>query len=180
MAIGDNIKKLRTALNMTQQQFADEIKMKQNSIALIENNKRNISEQAILTISLRFNVRWEWLMTGEGEMYDQSSESILRQLSKEFNRSEKSRELIKVFLNLPQNVRDLVSTAVANAAANYPREQEEKSYSSKSDGELTQEEAMAKVGEEYAAKEAAAKRGAITSSASTTSSGLSKKIGTKT
>lgn len=172
MAIGDNIKKLRTALDMTQQQFADEIKMKQNSIALIENNKRNISEQAILTISLRFNVRWEWLMTGKGEMYDQSSESILRQLSKEFNRSEKSRELIKVFLNLPQNVRDLVSTAVANAAANYSHEQEEKS-----DKEKTPDEKGAIMYGEIDEVVAAAKRGVITSSASTTLSGSLKKSG---
>ena len=59
--VGDNIKKLRETLGLTQQKFADRIGIKQNSVALIEGNKRNISRQALLSISREFGVRLDWL-----------------------------------------------------------------------------------------------------------------------
>ncbi len=63
------IKKLRKELVLTQQAFAERIGLKQNSIALIESGKRNISTQAILSICREFNVNEKWLRTGAGEMF---------------------------------------------------------------------------------------------------------------
>lgn len=63
------IKKIRRDADLTQAAFAARIGMKQNSIALIESGKRNISDQAILSICREFGVNEEWLRTGEGEMY---------------------------------------------------------------------------------------------------------------
>lgn len=71
---GDNlnqrIKQLRRNLDLTQQDFAERIGLKQNSIALIESGKRNISNQAVLSICREFNVNETWLRTGEGEMFN--------------------------------------------------------------------------------------------------------------
>lgn len=63
------IKKLRKTLDLTQQAFAERIGLKQNSIALIESGKRNISQQAVLAICREFNANEEWLRTGKGEMF---------------------------------------------------------------------------------------------------------------
>lgn len=67
------IKKVRKALDLTQQEFGKRIDMKQNSIALIESGKRNISDYAIRMICREFNVNETWLRTGEGEMFVQLS-----------------------------------------------------------------------------------------------------------
>jgi transcriptional regulator with XRE-family HTH domain len=69
ITINEQIKLLRKTLDLTQQKFAERIGLKQNSIALIESGKRNISDQAILSICREFNVNSEWLRTGEGEMF---------------------------------------------------------------------------------------------------------------
>lgn len=60
---------MRKAVHLTQQEFADRIGIRQNSIALIESGKRNTSNQVILTICREFNVNETWLRTGEGEMF---------------------------------------------------------------------------------------------------------------
>lgn len=65
----ERIRKIRKGLDLTQQAFAERIGLKQNSIALIESGKRNISTQAILSICREFNVNEEWLRTGVGEMF---------------------------------------------------------------------------------------------------------------
>ena len=48
------IKFLRKNSGLTQEKFAERIGLKQNSIALIESGKRNISDQAILSICREF------------------------------------------------------------------------------------------------------------------------------
>ena len=69
--MNQRIKQLRRSLNLTQQDFAERIGLKQNSIALIESGKRNISNQAVLSICREFNVNETWLRTGDGEMFNE-------------------------------------------------------------------------------------------------------------
>ena len=64
--MNERIKKVRKSLELTQQEFAERIGMKRNSIALIENG-RNTSDQTVFAICREFNVNEEWLRTGAGE-----------------------------------------------------------------------------------------------------------------
>ena len=66
--MNERIKKVRKSLELTQQEFAERIGMKRNSIALIENG-RNTSDQTVFAICREFNVNEEWLRTGAGEMF---------------------------------------------------------------------------------------------------------------
>lgn len=186
VTVGDNIKKLRKELGITQQKFADRIGIKQNTIAAVETNKRNISEQALLSISREFNVRLEWLKTGEGEMFSKHDPTIIERLARDYDLSDKNRELIENFLKLPPHVRDLVATAVAQAAEFYPRKEKPQAESDfpehlcKPDEELSPEEAAQIVQYEMEQREAAKKRGTSTSSASTGTNGLYLKNSTNT
>ena len=67
--MNERIKKLRRELGLTQQEFCTRIGLKRNSISLVESGKRNISDQAILSICREFNVNETWLRTGEGDMF---------------------------------------------------------------------------------------------------------------
>ena len=69
--MNQRIKQLRRILDLTQQDFAERIGLKQNSIALIESGKRNISNQAVLSICRTFSVNETWLRTGEGEIFNE-------------------------------------------------------------------------------------------------------------
>ena len=66
--MNERIKKVRKSLELTQQEFAERIGMKRNSIALIENG-RNTSDQTVFAICREFNVNEEWLRNGQGEMF---------------------------------------------------------------------------------------------------------------
>lgn len=74
--MNSRIKKLRIDLSMTQTEFAMHIGLKQNSIALIESGKRNISNRSILSICREFNVNEQWLRTGEGEIFVQKDNKV--------------------------------------------------------------------------------------------------------
>ena len=75
------IKEVRKAKELTQEEFAERIGLKRNSIAQIEIGTRVPSNQVILSICREFNVNELWLRTGEGEMFREvSKEAELMQL----------------------------------------------------------------------------------------------------
>lgn len=76
MTIGDRIKEVRKALNYTQQRFADELGLKQNTVATYEMNKTVPSERTMMDIQEKFRVNITWLKTGEGEMFNSVSKEI--------------------------------------------------------------------------------------------------------
>lgn len=68
MTLGERIKKVRKALDLTQREFGERISIKQNSVAQIEMG-RNTSDQTISAICKEFGVSETWLRTGAGEMF---------------------------------------------------------------------------------------------------------------
>lgn len=69
--IGERIKKVRKALDLTQQEFADSIGSKRNTIATYEMGTTSPSAAVFSLICQKFNVSEQWLRTGEGEMFNQ-------------------------------------------------------------------------------------------------------------
>lgn len=67
------LKKLRQALDMTQQEFAERIGVKRNTIAQYETGRNEPISAVFSLICKEFNVNEEWLKTGEGEMFNQMS-----------------------------------------------------------------------------------------------------------
>lgn len=64
----ERLKELRKSLNLTQQEFADKIGVKRNTIAQYESG-RNAPIDAVITLICRtYGVSEAWLRTGEGEM----------------------------------------------------------------------------------------------------------------
>lgn len=65
----ERIKALRTAIGLTQQDFADRIGVKRNTVATYEMGRSTPSDSAISLICREFNVNEAWLRTGDGEMF---------------------------------------------------------------------------------------------------------------
>lgn len=67
--MNERIKKIRKALDLTQQQFANKIGTTANVLTNYETGRRNPSSSVINNICKTFNVNETWLRTGEGEMF---------------------------------------------------------------------------------------------------------------
>ena len=65
----ERIQALRKALGLTQQEFADKIGLKRNSVASYEIGRNEPMEAVIVSICREFNVNEEWLRTGNGDMF---------------------------------------------------------------------------------------------------------------
>lgn len=102
--VNERIKKLRKALDLTQQKFADRIGVKQNTVAQYEMGRNVPIDSVIALICREFNVSEKWLRTGEGDMFRPADRNtdiarLTKQLLNEESDSFKNR-LISILSNL--------------------------------------------------------------------------------
>ena len=100
----ERIKKLRRTLDLTQQEFADKIGIKRNSLANYETGRNTPLDAIVVSICREFNVNEEWLRNGTGEMFlpvDRNADiaRLTKQLLDEESDSFKNR-LISILSNL--------------------------------------------------------------------------------
>ena len=67
--IKDRIKKVRSALDVSQREFAKRIFISQTLLGAIELGSRKVNDRTIQLITTEFNVNKDWLLTGKGEMF---------------------------------------------------------------------------------------------------------------
>lgn len=65
----DRIKKLRREMDLTQQEFAEKLGIKRNTIATYESGRNEPIDAVISLICTKFNVNENWLRHGNGEMF---------------------------------------------------------------------------------------------------------------
>lgn len=104
--MNERIKKLRKTLDLTQQQFADKLGVKQNTIAKYETNRGNPTTSVIALICREFNVSEEWLRTGYGEMFKSEDESAINRLCEEMRASDLEASIIRAYFKIDPQIRD--------------------------------------------------------------------------
>lgn len=71
--MNERLKKLRKELDMTQQEFAEGIGIKRNTMATYESGRNEPIDAVISLICTKYNVNENWLRTGDGEMFVEMS-----------------------------------------------------------------------------------------------------------
>ena len=116
---------VRAQAALTMADFAKRIGMTTSSISLFESGKATPSDRTILSICREFGVNEQWLRTGEGEMFEQTRETVLDQLAVKYGLGAEHRAIVEGFLDLSPQDRDVVlkyfhnvfSRSVAQSAA---------------------------------------------------------------
>lgn len=65
--MNERLKELRKSLDLTQQEFADRLKISRNTYSSYESGRNVPSDAAIGLICREFHVSEQWLRTGEGQ-----------------------------------------------------------------------------------------------------------------
>lgn len=72
----DRIKEVRNYFHVTQQEFADKIKVKRNTVATYEMGRSIPSDAAIALICKEYGINELWLRTGDGDMLIDNPKAI--------------------------------------------------------------------------------------------------------
>lgn len=120
MTFGERIRKLRRTQDLTQQEFADRIGVKRNTVATYEIGRSEPVDAVFSLICREFNVSEKWLRTGDGEMFvkkePQPLDKLLSELLGGKTVTDADRTMVKNFLELPENSRKAVIKFVQKCA----------------------------------------------------------------
>lgn len=128
MTEGERVKSVRKERGLTLEKFGEKFGMSKSSISDIENGRRSLTAQTLLSICREFNVREKWLRDGELPMFSEPDPEPLEELLKKRNIPEGDlsvvKSVVKAFLELEQPSRNTVIQFVQscveklNASAN--------------------------------------------------------------
>ena len=109
MTINERIRHLRKdELDLTQSEFASKLGLKQAGVSAIERDSVAVTDRTIKAICMVFNVREEWLRTGEGEMYNQGELFSLDRFVAERGVTELELAIVKAYFELDPAIRQTV------------------------------------------------------------------------
>lgn len=105
MTQGERIKTIRKTLGLTLEKFGEKLGVTKVAISNIEKENRNLTEQMALAICREYNVNYDYLMAGEGEMFDNLPETVLDELCLQYDLDDYDRFLVELYISLPPELR---------------------------------------------------------------------------
>lgn len=110
------IRKLRKALDLTQQEFANRIGVKRNTVATYEIGRNTPIDAVISNICREFRVNEEWLRTGFGEMFLPPPRDALDDIIAEYKLPREFRAVVDKYLALTPDQQEVVVEYVRSIA----------------------------------------------------------------
>ena len=93
-SVNDRIKHIRTVLNLSQREFSKQVFLSQSSLTDIETGIREVNDRILYIISTRFNLSFEWLKYGNGDIFNEGKTDI------------RSEHLINIYEQLDKTLQD--------------------------------------------------------------------------
>ena len=114
--MNDRILTIRKKIGCTQADFAKELGLTKNYISLIETGKRAPASSTIKTICKTYNVNEDWLLTGEGEMFVDTSEeeelAYIMGVALNDEAAPARRKLFRLIMNLPSETIESLAKSI--------------------------------------------------------------------
>lgn len=105
MTQGERIKEIRTTLGKTLEEFGEKLGVQKSSISKIERGDRALTDQMARSICREYNVNYDYLMAGDGEMFDNLPETVLDELCLQYDLDDYDRFLVELYISLPPELR---------------------------------------------------------------------------
>lgn len=112
MTQGERVKEIRKALGLTLDKFGEKVGVKKQTVSRIENGVNNVTDQMVLSICREFNVSYEYLTNGEGEMFDDLPQTVLDELCAQYDLDDLDRTLVEMYIEMPEQVRDYLKQEI--------------------------------------------------------------------
>lgn len=99
--MNERIKQLRKALGLSQDEFGRRLGVTRGAITNIELNKTEPKPLFVGLLCREFNASYEWLTTGDGEMFEALPAVLLDEVAQQYNLDEMDKRILQSYLELP-------------------------------------------------------------------------------
>lgn len=113
--MNERIKQLRKALGFTQQEFAEHIGVKRNTVAQYEIGRNKPIDSVLNLICKGYNVNPDWLRNGSGEMFIDPATFSLDEYAQANKLNKTEISIIRGFMELDADTRRAIYNIFSNA-----------------------------------------------------------------
>ena len=108
MTQGERVREIRKALNLTLEKFGEKVGAKKNTMSAIETGRNALTEQMSKSICREFNVNYDYLVNGEGDMFSNLPQTILDDLCVQYDLDALDRLIVEMYIDLPSQDREVI------------------------------------------------------------------------
>lgn len=112
MTQGERVKEIRKNLGLTLEKFGEKLGVTKTTISRIEKGVNNLTDQMAKSICREYNVNYEYLMDGEGEMFTDLPDTILDELCIQYGLDDIDRKIMEIYLELPVEARQALKDKI--------------------------------------------------------------------
>ena len=112
MTQGERIKAVRKELGLTLEKFGEKLGAKKNTMSAIETGRNSLTDQMARSICREYNVDYDYLMHGEGDMFTDLPKTIVDELCMQFDLDDFDRAVVEMYLDLPAELRQAIKAKV--------------------------------------------------------------------
>ena len=112
MTQGERVRAIRKKLGLTLEIFGEKLGVKKNTISQIENGRNALSEQMAKSICREYNVNYDYLIYGDGEMFGNLPQTILDELCLQYDLDDLDREIVELYISLPDEERQRIKNSM--------------------------------------------------------------------
>ena len=108
MTNGERVNEVRKSLGVTLEKFGEKLGVTKTTISRIEKGVNNLTDQMAISICREYNVNYDYLMYGEGEMFDDLPQTIVDELCAQYDLNDFDKALVEMYVSLPAGSRERI------------------------------------------------------------------------
>lgn len=108
MTNGERVNEVRKSLGLTLEKFGEKLGVTKTTISRIEKGVNNLTDQMAISICREYNVNYDYLMYGEGEMFDDLPQTIVDELCVQYDLDDFDKALVEMYVSLPAGSRERI------------------------------------------------------------------------
>lgn len=105
MTAGERVRNVRKSLDMTLDAFGERLGVKRAALSSIETGRNSLTDQMAVSICRTYNVNYDYLIYGDGEMFSDLPQTVLDELCRQYNLDDLDRSIVELYINLPESCR---------------------------------------------------------------------------
>ena len=108
MTNGERVNEVRKSLGLTLEKFGEKLGVTKTTISRIEKGVNNLTDQMAISICREYNVNYDYLMYGKGEMFDDLPQTIVDELCAQYDLNDFDKALVEMYVSLPAGSRERI------------------------------------------------------------------------
>lgn len=112
MTQGERVKEIRKSLDLTLEKFGKKLGVGKTAVSKIEKSQVGLTEQMAKSICREYNVSYDYLVDGEGEMFTDLPDTILDELCIQYDLDDIDRKIMEIYLELPEEARQALKDKI--------------------------------------------------------------------